>query len=115
MAVPQVRARFLEFQPGQPMGNYHSHEESDGVETFVCLTGRFRFDIDGEAGGTRDLTVLDDRAYKEPTRSPSEGAGGLRCVEPTVVRPQLRSESLPSMWTPRTSRTSVSLSFSMEA
>jgi quercetin dioxygenase-like cupin family protein len=48
VVVPQVRARFLEFQPGQPMGNYHSHEESDGVETFVCMKGRFRFDIDGE-------------------------------------------------------------------
>ena len=48
VAVPQVRARFLEFPPGRPMGNYHSHEESDGVETFVCLKGRFRFDIDGE-------------------------------------------------------------------
>jgi len=48
VAVPQVRARFLEFPAGRPMGSYHSHEESDGVETFMCIKGRFRFDIDGQ-------------------------------------------------------------------
>ena len=67
VAVPQVRARFLEFQPGQPMGNYHSHEESDGVETFVCLTGRFRFDIDGEVAQERQVDHLRDAPRADHT------------------------------------------------
>lgn len=49
IAAPQVRARFLKFEPGQPPANFHSHEESDAMETFVVLAGTLRFDIEDES------------------------------------------------------------------
>lgn len=46
IAVPEVRARFLRRAPGDPPGNFHSHEESDGIETWVVLEGAVRFEIE---------------------------------------------------------------------
>jgi mannose-6-phosphate isomerase-like protein (cupin superfamily) len=46
IAVPEVRARFLRREPGDPPGNFHSHEESDGIETWVVLEGAVRFEFE---------------------------------------------------------------------
>lgn len=46
VAAPEVRARFMRFEPGRPPGNFHSHEESNAIETFVVLEGAARFDIE---------------------------------------------------------------------
>jgi quercetin dioxygenase-like cupin family protein len=46
IAVPQVRARFIRVEPGQPAGNFHSHEESEAVETWVVLEGQVRFEFE---------------------------------------------------------------------
>jgi quercetin dioxygenase-like cupin family protein len=49
VATPQVRARFMRFEPGVPPGGFHTHEESDAVETFVVIEGALRFDIGDES------------------------------------------------------------------
>ena len=46
IAVPEVRGRFIRTEPGKPLGNFHSHEESDAVEAWVVLEGAVRFDIE---------------------------------------------------------------------
>ena len=51
IAVPEVRARFLRREPGDPLGGFHSHEESQGIETWVVLEGAVRFEFE-------DLTVV---------------------------------------------------------
>lgn len=48
IAVPEVRARFIRVEPGKPAGNFHTHEESDAIETWVVLEGRVRFEIGDE-------------------------------------------------------------------
>src|SRR5207244_3421477 len=49
IAVPEVRARFMRFEPGKgPGAGSHSHEESGGVEVFVVLEGKMAFEIEGE-------------------------------------------------------------------
>jgi quercetin dioxygenase-like cupin family protein len=49
IAAPQVRARFLRREPGASEGNFHTHEESNGIETWVVLEGRVRFEFDDGA------------------------------------------------------------------
>jgi mannose-6-phosphate isomerase-like protein (cupin superfamily) len=49
IAIPEVRARFLQRKPDDPLGGFHSHEESNGTETWVVLEGKVRFEFeDGE-------------------------------------------------------------------
>jgi quercetin dioxygenase-like cupin family protein len=48
VAVPEVRARFMRFEPGREPGGFHSHEESGGVEVFLVLEGAMRFEIDDQ-------------------------------------------------------------------
>ena len=47
IAAPQVRARFMRFEPGRAPAGFHSHEESGGVEVFLVLEGAIKFEIDG--------------------------------------------------------------------
>jgi len=49
IAAPEVRARFMRFEPGQAPAGFHNHEESGGVEVFLVLEGAIRFEIDGQA------------------------------------------------------------------
>lgn len=49
IAVPEVRARFSRVEPGRPLGNFHSHEESGGVETWVVLEGAIKVEFEHEA------------------------------------------------------------------
>ena len=50
IAVPEVRGRFMRFEPGKAPGGpgSHNHEESGGVEIFVVLEGKMAFEIEGE-------------------------------------------------------------------
>ena len=48
IAVPEVRARFIRVEPGKPAGNFHSHEESNAVETWVVLEGAVKFEIEDQ-------------------------------------------------------------------
>jgi mannose-6-phosphate isomerase-like protein (cupin superfamily) len=48
IATPTVRARFLRRLPSDPPGGFHSHEESDGIETWVVLEGQVRFEFDDD-------------------------------------------------------------------
>jgi quercetin dioxygenase-like cupin family protein len=48
VAVQEVRARFMRFEPGRQLGGFHSHEESGGVEVFVVLEGAMKFEIDDQ-------------------------------------------------------------------
>ena len=48
IAAPEVRARFMRFEPGKAPTGFHSHEESGGVEVFLVLEGAIRFEIDGQ-------------------------------------------------------------------
>jgi quercetin dioxygenase-like cupin family protein len=48
VAVPEVRARFIRAEPGETRGNFHSHEESGGIEVWVVLEGAVRFEIEDE-------------------------------------------------------------------
>jgi quercetin dioxygenase-like cupin family protein len=49
VAMPEVRARFMRFEPGAGPGpGSHSHEESGGVEVFVVLEGTMAFEIEGQ-------------------------------------------------------------------
>ncbi len=48
VAVPEVRARFIRAEPGEKLGNFHSHEESGGIEVWVVLEGAVRFEIEDE-------------------------------------------------------------------
>ncbi len=49
IAVPTVRARFLRRLPTDPPGGFHTHEESDGTETWVVLEGTVKFEFDDQA------------------------------------------------------------------
>jgi len=46
VATPQVRARFIRVEPGQPAGTFHSHEESEALEVWVVLEGHVKFEIE---------------------------------------------------------------------
>ena len=48
IAAPEVRARFIRVEPGKPAGTFHSHEESNAIETWVVLEGTVRFEIEDE-------------------------------------------------------------------
>src|SRR3954452_19407654 len=59
IAVPDVRARFLQRKPEDPLGGFHSHEESNGIETWVVLEGKVRFEFDdGEVIATPGQSVV---------------------------------------------------------
>jgi mannose-6-phosphate isomerase-like protein (cupin superfamily) len=48
IAVPEVRARFLRRKPEDPLGGFHNHEESDGIETWVVLEGTVKLEFDDQ-------------------------------------------------------------------
>ena len=59
IAVPHVRARFIRREPGPPTGGFHTHEESDGIETWVVLEGAVRFEFeDREVVATAGQAVV---------------------------------------------------------
>jgi mannose-6-phosphate isomerase-like protein (cupin superfamily) len=59
VATDQVRAKFLRREPGQELGGFHSHVESNAVETWVILEGAARFDFrDGSVVATAGQAVF---------------------------------------------------------
>lgn len=59
IAIPQVRARFLSRRPEDPLGGFHSHEESQGIEAWVVIEGKVRFEFeDGEVVLTPGQAVV---------------------------------------------------------
>src|SRR5579884_1959796 len=71
LAAPEVRARFLRREPGQPEGGFHSHVESGGVEGWVILDGQAKFEFkDGDrireviAGPGQAVFALPDEPHR---------------------------------------------------
>lgn len=62
IATPKVRGRFLRREPGKPEGTFHSHEESDAIETWVVLEGKVRFEFEDEHGERRDVVATNGQA-----------------------------------------------------
>lgn len=118
-ALPQVRARFIRRLPGsRDEATFHTHEESDGVEAWVVLEGkvRFEFEIDGErrevvAGPGQAVFALPDEKHRiscagdepcvyfltvSPHRAPThtnyDAQGNRRPTTPGAVRPTWKGE-----------------------
>jgi len=99
-AVPEVRARFMRFEPGRQPGGWHSHEESGGVEVFVVLEVAMKFEIDDEtviatagqavvawphqqhrascAGDTPAVIYLTVTPHRPPTHTYYDDSGHIR-------------------------------------
>jgi mannose-6-phosphate isomerase-like protein (cupin superfamily) len=121
IAAPEVRARFLRREPGDPLGGFHSHEESEGIETWVVLEGAVRFEFEDRtvvatpgqavvayprerhrvscAGNVPCVYFLTLTPHREPTHTFFNEQGDRLPPRPGVVdptwqgRPALRSES----------------------
>jgi mannose-6-phosphate isomerase-like protein (cupin superfamily) len=118
-ALPQVRARFIRRMPGsRDEETFHTHEESDGIEAWVVLEGkvRFEFEIDGErrevvAGPGQAVFALPDEKHRiscagdepcvyfltvSPHRAPThthyDAQGNRRPTTPGAVRPTWKGE-----------------------
>lgn len=109
IAVPQVRARFIVREPGVPPGEFHSHEESEAVETWVVLQGTLKLEYEhgevlltaGQAAVAypnekhRDSCVGDEPAvfyitvtpHRSPTHTHFDGAGNRLPSRPGVTDP----------------------------
>ena len=89
IAVPDVRARFLQRKPEDPLGGFHSHEESNGIETWVVLEGKVRFEFDdGEVIATPGQSVV---AYPHEKHRVS-CAGDEPCVYFLTLTPAPRAD-----------------------
>jgi len=106
IAVPEVRARFMRFEPGKRPGpGSHNHEESAGVEVFVVLEGKMAFEIEGEtivatagqavvayphqkhrawcAGDEPAIIYLTVTPHRQPTHTYFDAAGNRLPSRPT--------------------------------
>jgi len=84
VATPELRAKFLRRAPGDPLGGFHSHEEADGIETWVVLEGSVRFEFEaGEIIATAGQSVV---AYPHERHRVS-CAGSEPCVYFLTVTP----------------------------
>jgi mannose-6-phosphate isomerase-like protein (cupin superfamily) len=121
IAAPEVRARFLRREPGDLLGGFHSHEESEGIETWLVLEGAVRFEFEDRtvvatpgqavvayprerhrvscAGNVPCVYFLTLTPHREPTHTFFNEQGDRLPPRPGVVdptwqgRPALRSES----------------------
>ncbi len=119
IAVPQVRARFIRVTPdGSADKTFHTHEESEAIETWVVLEGqvRFEFEIDGErsevvagpgqavvalprekhrvtcAGDEPAVYFLTVSPHRPPTHTHYDAQGNRRPTTPGVTRPTWKGE-----------------------
>lgn len=84
IATPELRAKFLKRNPSDELGGFHSHEEADGIETWVVLEGKVRFEFDaGEIIATAGQSVV---AYPHEKHRVS-CAGDSPCVYFLTVTP----------------------------
>ncbi len=109
VAAPEVRARFMRFEPGVPPGGFHTHEESAAIETFVVLEGALRFDIDDQsvvatagqavvahphekhrvscAGDAPAVLYLTVTPHRQPTHTHYDAEGNRLPTRPGVTDP----------------------------
>jgi quercetin dioxygenase-like cupin family protein len=119
LAVPQVRARFIRVAPGdREGGTFHTHEESEAIETWVVLEGkvRFEFEIDGQrsevvagpgqavfalpnekhrvtcAGDEPAVYFLTVSPHRAPTHTHYDHQGNRRPTTPGAVRPTWKGD-----------------------
>jgi quercetin dioxygenase-like cupin family protein len=114
IAVPEVRARFIRVEPGKPVGNFHTHEESDAVETWVVLEGQVRFEIGDEtviagpgeaiaayphekhrvscAGDEPAVYFLTVTPHRPPTHTHYDAQGNRLPTRPGVTDPTWRGQ-----------------------
>jgi mannose-6-phosphate isomerase-like protein (cupin superfamily) len=121
VAVPQVRARFIRREPERPgtrEETFHTHEESDGIETWVVLEGkvRFEFEVDGVrsevvatpgqavfalphekhritcAGDEPAVYFLTVSPHRAPTHTHYDAQGNRKPTTPGAVRPTWKGE-----------------------
>ena len=114
VAVPQVRARFIVREPDKPPAAFHSHEESEAIETWVVLQGTLRLEFeDGEVllgpgqaaiayphEKHRDSCVGDEPAvfyitvtpHRSPTHTNFDAEGNRLPSRPGVTNPTWQGE-----------------------
>jgi mannose-6-phosphate isomerase-like protein (cupin superfamily) len=122
LAVPQVRARFIRREPEATGGGggetFHTHEESEAIETWVVLEGRvrFEFEVDGErseviagpgqavfalphekhrvtcAGDEPCVYFLTVSPHRAPTHTHYDAQGNRRPTTPGAVRPTWKGQ-----------------------
>jgi mannose-6-phosphate isomerase-like protein (cupin superfamily) len=114
VALPQVRARFIRREPNAPLGNFHTHEESDGVETWVVLEGAVKFEFEDRAvvatagqavvalphekhriscaGDEPAVYFLTVAPHRAPTHTHYDAAGNRLPTRPGELRPKWRGE-----------------------
>jgi quercetin dioxygenase-like cupin family protein len=114
VAVPEVRARFIRVEPSRPLGNFHTHEESNALEVWVVLEGQVRFEIgDGAvvagpgqavvalphekhrvscAGDEPAIYYLTVTPHRPPTHTHYDQQGNRLPTTPGVTRPTWRGQ-----------------------
>ena len=114
IAVPQVRARFIRREPGPPTGGFHTHEESDGIETWVVLEGAVRFEFEDRevvatagqavvalpnekhriscAGDEAAVYFLTVSPHRAPTHTHYDAEGKRLPTRPGEMRPKWKGE-----------------------
>ena len=114
IAVPQVRARFIRREPDAPLGGFHTHEESDGIETWVVLEGAVRFEFDDRevvatagqavvalpnekhriscAGDEAAVYFLTVSPHRAPTHTHYDAEGKRLPTRPGEMRPKWKGE-----------------------
>lgn len=114
VALPQVRARFIRREPNAPLGGFHTHEESDGVETWVVLEGAVKFEFEdrsvvatagqavfalpGEkhriscAGNEPAVYFLTVSPHRAPTHTHYDANGNRLPTRPGELRPKWKGE-----------------------
>lgn len=114
LAVPEVRARFIKVDPSRPLGNFHTHEESNAYEVWVVLEGKVRFEIGDEtviagpgeavvatptekhrvscAGDEPAVYYLTVTPHRPPTHTHYDAQGNRLPSTPGAVRPTWKGE-----------------------
>ena len=76
IAVPQVRARFIRREPGGKAGTFHTHEESNGIETWVVLEGAVKFEFEDENGISEVIATAGQSVVALPNEKHRISCGG---------------------------------------
>ena len=114
IAVPQVRARFIRREPDAPLGGFHTHEESDAIETWVVLEGAVRFEFEDRtvvatagqavvalphekhriscAGDEPAVYFLTVSPHRAPTHTHYDAEGKRLPTRPGELRPKWKGE-----------------------
>jgi len=66
VALPQVRAAFIRREPGAARGTFHTHEESDAIETWVVLEGAMRIEFEDQHGSSEVVATAGQAVFAYP-------------------------------------------------